>query len=120
VAPGRPLLVNVWASWCGPCREELPLLERARVAAAGRVAFLGVDVRDARSRALTFLAAHPVGYPQLFDPDGAVARALRFAGVPDTVIVDRTGRVIYRHAGQLDAAALQRALARAGAKVSLQ
>lgn len=118
-ARGRPELVNVWASWCGPCRDELPLLERAREAAGRRMAFLGVDVRDSRARALTFLAAHPVGYPQLLDRDGELARAFRFAGVPDTVIVDSTGRVVFRHAGQLDSAQLRAALARVGVAIPL-
>ena len=118
-ASGRPELVNIWASWCAPCRRELPLLEQAYRAAGDRMRFLGVDVRDSRSRALAFLGAHSVSYPQVFDEDGALARAFRFAGVPDTVVVDASGRVAYRHAGQLDAASLSAALATVGVRVSL-
>ena len=116
---GRPELVNVWASWCGPCRRELPLLEEAHRAVGDRVLFLGVDVRDSRSRALAFLAEHGVSYPQVYDEAGAAARALRFAGVPDTVVVDARGHVVYRHAGELDAATLEAALARLGLDIRL-
>jgi thiol-disulfide isomerase/thioredoxin len=116
-AARRPELVNIWASWCDPCRRELPLLERAYRAADQRVRFVGVDVRDSRSRALAFLGGHRVSFPQVFDEDGALARAFRFAGVPDTVVVDPSGRVVYRHAGQLDAASLAAALAAVGVHV---
>jgi len=116
---GRPELINVWASWCGPCRRELSLLERAHRTVGDAVLFLGVDVRDSRSRALAFLAAHGVSYPQVYDEAGSVARAFRFAGVPDTVVVDAHGRVVYRHAGELDAASLEAALAKLGVDVRL-
>lgn len=116
---GRPAVINLWASWCGPCRRELPLLEEAHRAVGDRVLFLGVDVRDSRSRALAFLGDHEVSYPQVYDEAGAVARAFRFAGVPDTVVVDASGHVVYRHAGELDPATLEAALARLGLDVRL-
>lgn len=116
---GRPEIINVWASWCGPCRRELPLLERAHRTVGDAVLFLGVDVRDSRPRALAFLAAHGISYPQVYDETGSVARAFRFAGVPDTVVVSSGGRVVYRHAGELDATALEAALAKLGIDVRL-
>ena len=116
---GRPEVINLWASWCGPCRRELPLLEQAHRTVGDRVLFLGVDVRDSRSRALAFLGDHGVSYPQVYDEAGAVARAFRFAGVPDTVVVDARGHVVYRHAGELDRATLEAALAKLGLDVRL-
>lgn len=116
---GRPEVINLWASWCGPCRRELPLLEQAHRTVGDSVLFLGVDVRDSRSRALGFLGDHRVSYPQVYDEAGAVARAFRFAGVPDTVVVDAGGHVVYRHAGELDRATLEAALAKLGLDVRL-
>jgi cytochrome c biogenesis protein CcmG, thiol:disulfide interchange protein DsbE len=116
---GRPAVINLWASWCGPCRHELPLLQRAHAATGRQVQFLGVDVRDSRTRATDFLAAHGVSYAQVYDAQGSFARALGFAGVPDTLVVDAQGHVVYRRAGALSADQLSEALSRAGVPADL-
>lgn len=97
---GYPVVVNVWASWCGPCRSEFPLFQSASAQLARRVAFLGVDVLDQASAARSFLKQLPVSYPSYSDPDAAIARALNAGGgVPVTAFFDRSGRQTYLHQG---------------------
>jgi cytochrome c biogenesis protein CcmG/thiol:disulfide interchange protein DsbE len=114
VVHGRPEVINLWASWCGPCREETALLQRAHERLGGNVLFLGVDVKDSRSHAQSFLDAAGVTYPQVFDADGSFARLLRLQGVPNTLVVDATGHVVYRRIGELSEADLREGLARLG------
>lgn len=108
---GRPEVINIWASWCAPCREEMPLLQRAHAEQGDRVLFLGVDVKDSRSHALAFLADHAVTYPQVFDARADLALRLRLQGVPNTLFVDRSGRVVDRVIGPLTDARLEQDLA---------
>jgi len=107
----RPVLVNVWASWCVPCQEEMPALQRAHHVAGTSVAFLGIDTKDETNSALDFLAAFHVTYPQAKDPDGRLLAALHGAGLPDTVVLDRHGRVVWRKLGRLRDGDLRQALA---------
>jgi len=111
---GRAEVINVWASWCEPCRREASLLETAYRAAGDRVLFLGIDSRDERGTALPFLRSTAVSYPQVYDAQGAVARRLGIPGVPYTVVVDASGEIVLRQLGQLTEQALSLALARAG------
>lgn len=108
---GRPVVVNFFASWCVPCREELPTLERASRQAAGSVAFVGVDVNDSRSKAVELLDATGVTFPTGYDPDRAVATDYRLRGMPTTVFVDARGRVADVAHGRLSAPDLDRRLA---------
>jgi thiol-disulfide isomerase/thioredoxin len=111
---GRPVVVNAWASWCPPCRQELPLFAGAAAHFGKRVAFLGLDVNDEAGAARRFLAAHPVSYPSYFDDGGHAATWLaHFVGLPTTVFLDASGRVVGTHAGQYTSAdALYRDIAR--------
>ena len=74
---GHPVVVNQWASWCGPCRFEFPFFRRQAKKYEGQVAFLGVNSQDNRDNAAAFLQKLPVPYPHYFDPDGEVARVFR-------------------------------------------
>jgi len=88
---GTPVVVNVWASWCGPCRVEMPLLERAARRYRGQVVFLGVSSRDDRRPAEAFLRRYAITYPNVFDGSGAVRRRLQLRGFPTTYFFDRDG-----------------------------
>lgn len=111
---GRPVIVNFWASWCTPCRKEMPLIEATYRHLSSRIAFVGIDSNDTRSAAVAF--AHEVGvsYPLAYDPGGSVASGYGLLGLPTTVFVDANGRIVGRELGQLDPAGLQLALQKLG------
>ena len=109
---GRPAVVNFFASWCVPCRDELPVLERAHRREGGRVAFLGVAVGDVPSEATGLLRETGVSFPAGSDRDKAVAESYRLRGMPTTVFIGRDGRVQGRAEGPLTAARLDQWLAR--------
>jgi cytochrome c biogenesis protein CcmG, thiol:disulfide interchange protein DsbE len=107
---GHPVVVNKWASWCGPCQTEFPAFQRAAVNLGREVAFIGVDGKDANGSAATFLHRFPVTYPSYVDPSERIARTIEAATYyPLTVYLDRGGKIVYVHAGAYeDAAALER------------
>jgi cytochrome c biogenesis protein CcmG, thiol:disulfide interchange protein DsbE len=92
---GYPIVVNVWASWCGPCRLEFPTFQRASAAYGKRVAFLGVDSQDSEGHAKDFLSETPVPYPSYSDPDEEIANELGAFGLPATAFYDREGELTY-------------------------
>ena len=110
---GRPVLVNLWASWCVPCQQEMPALQRAYRTSGGDVAFLGIDTKDEPNSGEDFLAAFGVTYPQLKDTDGELLASLHAAGLPVTVVLDRDGRIVWRKSGRLREEDLRAALAAA-------
>jgi len=112
---GRPTLVNLWASWCAPCRTEMPLLQVSHQSVGDAVRFLGVNVSDERLSALNFLATAEITYPQAVDPTNRLPALLGSQGLPVTVVVDAAGSVMYRKIGQLSETDLQEALDAAGA-----
>jgi thiol-disulfide isomerase/thioredoxin len=107
---GKPSVVNIWGSWCLPCRKEAQYLASAFNADHKRVRFLGVDVVDSANSALDFDAhvTPPVHFPSVFDPNRRFAIALRVVSPPYTVFVDRTGRIVGdKHGGYTSTAELQ-------------
>lgn len=92
---GYPVVVNVWASWCGPCRFEFPTLQKLSARYGKRVAFLGVNSQDSDDAARTFLSEAPVPYPSYTDPDKEIAHSIGAdLGLPDTAFYDRRGELV--------------------------
>lgn len=110
---GSPVLVNLWASWCVPCQQEMPALQRAYAGHGRQVRFLGVDTEDERDSARDFLAPVGVHYPQVVDDRGDLLHRLGGTGLPVTLVLDAAGKVVYSHRGQLTAPTLGKALAAA-------
>jgi cytochrome c biogenesis protein CcmG/thiol:disulfide interchange protein DsbE len=100
---GRVVVLNVWASWCEPCRAEAPVLERwyRRITPLGGTV-LGVDTFDATSDAKSFIRQLHLTYPMLRDPGGEVRQAFGVTGFPESFVVDRRGRVAALLRGPVD------------------
>lgn len=97
---GYPIVANVWASWCGPCREEFPVLQQLSARYGKQVAFLGVNSEDATDAAATFLKQEPLSYPSYVDPHKATLESLGgVGGFPDTAFFDKTGKLVYLKQG---------------------
>lgn len=92
---GSPVVVNVWAAWCGPCREEAPGLSAAAKRYRGRVQFLGVDILDGREAARAFIREFDWTYPSLFDPPGQIRDRLGYFGQPVTLFYDARGELAF-------------------------
>ncbi|MBI2238985.1 MAG: TlpA family protein disulfide reductase [Actinobacteria bacterium] len=108
---GRVIVLNFWASWCGPCRAEAPELERTWEAYREEgVQFLGIDYRDDRAAAQAFQREFGITYPSVYDPGGALAFDYGLLGVPTTFVIDRDGLVRYRFTGRIDRTILSGAL----------
>jgi thiol-disulfide isomerase/thioredoxin len=104
------VVVNVWGSWCGPCRGEADALEQVYQDLQGQgVQFLGINTRDQEALALAFVASKGITYPSLVD-DGALqagfASSLPVAGIPTTLVIDRSGRVAARAVSEVTYASL--------------
>lgn len=97
---GHPVVVNGWASWCGPCRFEFPFLQRAAVDYGKRVAFVGLDAEDNHGDASGFLARFPISYPSYEDPNDRVVQAIKAPrGLPFMLFYDARGQLQYVHQG---------------------
>jgi cytochrome c biogenesis protein CcmG/thiol:disulfide interchange protein DsbE len=98
---GYPVVVNAWASWCGPCKLEFPIFQEVSSQLGKRVAFLGLNVGDSRKDAAAYLATTPVPYPSLVDGDfkilGAAAQGAQ--GLPVTIFYDAEGERTFVHQG---------------------
>ena len=97
---GRVLIVNFWATWCPPCRDEIPSLHRAwEQLREADVEVLAINVGEDEDTVFTFTATYPAGFPLLLDSDAAVVERWPVLGLPTTFVVDTEGRLIYRAIG---------------------
>jgi cytochrome c biogenesis protein CcmG/thiol:disulfide interchange protein DsbE len=108
---GKVVVLNMWASWCPPCRTEMPLLQRTheRIAPRGGLV-LGIDTQDATEDALRFLREKRITFPSLRDRDRAYGREFGVAGYPETFLIDREGRIAAMRRGPIDQAWLDKHL----------
>lgn len=97
---GFPVVVNLWASWCDPCRAEFPSLQRLSARYGREVAFLGVNNEDEAAGAKTFLGEAPLSYPSYSDPDNEIGASLKKLGLPNTAFYGPDGELCYMKYGQ--------------------
>ncbi len=108
---GQVVVLNFWASWCKPCTEELPLLERTHKAISGRDAtVLGANYQDVSDSALEFVRRFKLSFPSLRDRDGEFADRYGSRAFPETFVVDRRGRIAAQRRGPVDQKWLDRTL----------
>jgi len=98
-APGVPTVVNLWASWCGPCREELPLVQDLADAAGDRLSVVGVISRDGVPQAASFAADAGATFPSAFDGEGALMAELGVNALPYTYLLDADGGIAHVQVG---------------------
>jgi cytochrome c biogenesis protein CcmG, thiol:disulfide interchange protein DsbE len=113
---GKPVIVNFWASWCGPCKDEAPLLERAhaRLEKAGGTV-LGVTVSDASDDSRAFMAKYGLSFPSVRDVEGELGEDFDTNGVPESFAVDREGKIVAISRGQVSQEFVDTALEKVGA-----
>ena len=103
---GHPVVINKWASWCGPCRAEFPIFQQVATTRGKEIAFVGVNSRDKRPAAERFAARYPLPYPSYEDPGEKIARALKApSNFPVTLFVDAKGKTVFISQGAYASAA---------------
>lgn len=111
---GRVVVVNFWATWCGPCRREQPALSAvAAEQGPDGATFIGVNFRDDEAAARAYLEEFDVGYPSVSDPSGVIAHRFGVPYLPATIVVDAAGRMRFRAVGALEVETLRDLIARA-------
>ena len=96
----RPVMLDFWASWCGPCRFEMPFITRLRAKYRGRIDFIGVNYQDSRGPAEAFVREFKMNFPSYRDPDGKIGNGQGgIVGMPTAIFLDGRGREIHRQTG---------------------
>lgn len=115
-----PAVINLWASWCGPCRTELPLMQQLADAGAGKLRVIGVDTGDERDAGASFAADKGIDMPTLFDGDSKLQKAIASTTLPATIFVDASGGThVYRGIPFSAKTLPEQVLAQTGVRVSL-
>jgi cytochrome c biogenesis protein CcmG, thiol:disulfide interchange protein DsbE len=110
---GKVVVLNFWASWCYPCKQEAPTLAAAAKQYAGRVVVLGVDVNDFAGDARKFAHKYGLDYPIVHDNHNVTSPTYGLTGLPETFFIDRSGKVVVHVAGQVNATDVQDGVQRA-------
>jgi cytochrome c biogenesis protein CcmG/thiol:disulfide interchange protein DsbE len=108
---GHPVVLNFWASWCGPCKTEAPRLATAANAQAGNVLFLGIDVQDFKSDARRFLTKYHANYVSVRDGGDSTYSAYGLTGLPETYYLDRRGHILAHSVGEVSETELEEGIA---------
>ncbi|MBK7860223.1 MAG: redoxin domain-containing protein [Archangiaceae bacterium] len=108
---GQPMVLNFWATWCGPCKGEHPVLNWAAAKYKGRVAFYGIVVESEEEATRKWLAEHGEGFPQLYDPKSTIAVDYGITGVPETYFIDKAGTIKSKYANPMDPQTMEARLA---------
>jgi cytochrome c biogenesis protein CcmG/thiol:disulfide interchange protein DsbE len=104
---GKPLVINFWATWCGPCWEEHPILVANAKAMQPDVQFLGVVFQDSEEKIQNFLTQRGTAYPTVVDDRGKTAIAYGVGGVPETYFLNASGTIVAKHNGPIDSDTLR-------------
>ena len=107
---GRPVVLNFWASWCAPCKDEAPLLAEVAREYAGRVLFLGIDTQDLRSDARAFARKYGIDYASVADISQQTYSVYGLTGVPETYFLDARGRIVAHTPGEVVRSSLVRGI----------
>ena len=107
---GRPVVLNFWATWCVPCRREMPAFQALHNQLGEQVAFVGINHQDGRTPALDLLAETGVTYPTAHDPAGDVAQTYGLFAMPTTVFISATGKRLATRTGEIRADELERTI----------
>ncbi len=107
---GRPIVVNLWATWCAPCLEEMPDLEAVHQDRGDEIRFIGLNISDSPTRAAQRVEEIGITYLLGRDPDGGFVAALGSVGLPATAFIDQSGELVRLHQGRLDYNGLQMAI----------
>jgi peroxiredoxin len=109
---GNVVLLNLWATWCGPCRYEIPELQKLQDKNASRgFKVIGVSLDDGGADVVKqFVAEHKMTYPVLLDPDGKLANIFQTSVVPTTVLIDRKGKIVWKQLGAISEGDVSKAL----------
>lgn len=98
---GKPIILNFWATWCPPCRAEMPAMQRAHEEVADEgIAVIAINVGEDAETVNQFLAEMPIDFPIPLDLDSAVVQSYPVKGLPTTFVIDPTGRLVYRASGE--------------------
>jgi len=96
----KTIVINFWAAWCGPCKEEMPLLEKMWNRYKDKdLIFIGIDVMDDKNNATEFIKQVGVTYTNLYDPSGEVSKKYGVIGLPATFFIDKEGKIAYKNYG---------------------
>ncbi|MBL8950210.1 MAG: TlpA family protein disulfide reductase [Myxococcaceae bacterium] len=108
---GQPMVLNFWSTWCGPCKQEHPVLNWAAQKYQGRAVFFGIVFESEEDATKRWLQEHGEGFPQLFDPKSTVAVDYGVSGVPETYFIDKSGTIVSKYPYPIDPRTMEARLA---------